>query len=510
MNCPTSSKQHTVTFPFSFLAGADGGLPRAIESALDTSHAQVTILSTDSLPVSRERLTIKPAETGALANAEIFRLWFGSGDWCELHPAAHTELAQPSDALAAMFKLGLASSSQQGPGSLSYLQEYIREHAPGRSIAHAFNGKYDNRIAEIPANSVVNWQDYFFAPSIEKHANGLRAKNVFQTWHLHTTIPDSLSGSQFGNELLRAAALVDVVLVHTQQYANNLGRQLEAMRSNGSINRLPEIRIFTLGIDTQAADLSARLITPDNYRDRLALQSLGLEANYDALSRRQQAFVDEVFRAQAQDLPHRFMSIDRMDPGKGSATVAKATERFLDEATERYGAQYVKENVRFFFLHSQWVDGNADVRNIKECYGEFVRGLYENIQRKYPDSVWIAEGISGVNKPFIYAIMKGCTGITGGAQDGLNLACMENAWVNREHPTGIIVGSGAGVAIDARYKGINPKSMFPTAGSVEEFVDSMFHLTPTLAGTSTVQLREHKLPLVDFIERRSTNLLVTE
>ena len=206
-------------------------------------------------------------------------------------------------------------------------------------------------------------------------------------------------------------------------------------------------------------------------------------------------------------IPHRFMDIDRLDPNKGTATVVEAVSQFLyrrEQAGEKL--EQMRAKYRFYFLQDL-LHESADLRSPKTMYNKFVASRFKDLVTRYPGIVFVAEALSGANRSLIFPLLLGTHAISGGAQDGLNLAVMENCYVNRNEDTSLVIGSGAGVAIQANALGYAKTAFFPKAGSCYQFVEALDNIVYKQSQGGYL-LKTMKGPLARYICRRNDSVIV--
>lgn len=484
-----SDLTHYTTFPFAMTAGLSGGLPSVFMAEARQGRA-MTILSTDEKSCSWEGAEILAAQPDTDLEGLRFTRWFNI-DWALLHPDAYTSVAAPHAALQEMYE---QFPSEHPIGSIERMIEFCDRVGPALKVETDFNTRFDSLLERVAPGSVMNWQDYFFAPSISKHADMLRSRGVYQTWHLHTTLPDSLHLSEWGRGLLAAISKVDVLFVHTDEYARRIQLQLEGLQLP-----CPQIRRFNLGIDQATMSLGLQAINSSNYDVAIP--------GFAQLKEAQQTLIHEVFRSRGT-IPHRFFCLDRADPGKGIATVLDGIEAFLDEKRARGASlQDLQSEYRFFFLHQLFNMSPLSADNLMHSYIGFIRKRHAELQSKFPGVIFVSPELKGSQRTAVPALLLGCHGITGGAQDGLNLAVQENAWVNRELDTTVISGSGTGFAIQAKAQGLESNGFFPVAGDATGFHKSIENIVATQS-SNPGELGTRKHALVKFIESRRDRMLV--
>jgi hypothetical protein len=125
----------------------------------------------------------------------------------------------------------------------------------------------------------------------------------------------------------------------------------------------------------------------------------------------------------------------------------------------------------------------------------------------YPGIVCISDAIEGEARLLVPALLHGAHGMSGGAQDGLNLAVMESAYVNRDMDTTVIAGDGAGFSIQAKASGLAGHAFFPRAGDVNAFAQAIQEAISLEARREGILVRA-KAPLVEYILRRNDSVIV--
>lgn len=482
-------KTHYALYPFSLGEGNAGGLPSVFLSATRMERDLVLFTTNDvDGPFGNAHIVSTRVNKSDFDN--LRRYWFGIGCWQWLHPDAHTDNAGDPD--ANRFMLGMPTDACDV--SLEDLLLYCEKNGSTSDLNVRFNSWFDAAVERIPPSSVVNWQDYFFVPTLIKNAERLRSLGVFQTLHIHTAIPDSLGRTEFGKNLLKAISAVDVAYFHTDEYVRRVEKQLSAARLP-----IPPMKRFDLGIDHAILDQGLRHIEAGHLAE--------LVPQHVFADSKRNEFVTEIFRSRGT-VPHRFICVDRVDPAKGTATVVKAILKFLEirrvagESLSDLQAKY-----RFFFLQPS-IGESFDFQNLQTgWYGRYLRDLFKQVMDCYPGVLFFSDGLQGKDRLLVPALMLDANGITGGAQDGLNLAVMENAYVNRGMDTSIICGDGAGFAMHAKASGLTEHGFFPAAGDVSAFVTAIEEIVRLQARTDS-SLRHRKAPLVAHIMRRSDSVLV--
>lgn len=475
-----NNEQHIITCPWSVAEGRAGGVDTVM---LDLARSEIgkrtKILSTDPQSIQYGNAKIIAAEQDNGSKPYPIPEWFSLGDWQLMHPEAHSSLIA-KDVLDAMYE---ASEGSPHPvGTFERLIDHINQHGPNSDRREKFNSRFDEALGSIAPGTTVNWQDFFFLPSVMKFADKLTAKDCFQTFHWHSTLPDSLDRSDWGQKALEALSKVHRVYVHTDVYRKRLETLMDKLELP-----LPDIRRFDLGIDKHNLDQNLPKVRAESFEQDIP--------NFSELSKAQKELITEVFRTR-DTIPHRTICIDRADPNKGLHYVLEGVNRFLDEELTRLGSlDALRSNYRFFGLHDLFFVPAGDRINLHGIYREKLREKFEEIQTKFPGIVFVAEPLTGERRIALASLMQNCHGITGGAQDGLSLAGQENAYVNKDCDTALIVGDNAGFAMQAIANGSQDLAYFPQAGSPESLKE-ILHEVFTKQRTKPGFLREQKRQLL--------------
>ena len=504
----SGSPRHVVTFPFP-LQHSQGGLTSVILREARMREG-LTCLTTDEQSWPLAHSLFKAADSWDASGPEEVRKlqsslmtrWFGTGQWQCLYERGYSDATLPPEVVRQMF---LAHDSQHSVGSVDYLIEYIARHSPSSEIERRWSQRFNRLMAQIPDGSIVNWQDFFFEPTINQHADGLRARGCFQTFHLHEAMPANAWKSEWGRDFLRAMAKMDVVYVHTDHFARLLEGQLDRMLPEfPSGSKMPLIKRFDLGADEEWIKEGQAKVTRQTFLD--------VTPDYDKLNPQQKALVEEVFATQDK-IAHRFLVLDRIDATKGTYTVLQAMDAFLD--SEVQGSRVddldrLRGRYRFFFFQELLNIGNYKPDNLKDQYVRIVKEKFDELTKKWPGIVWVCESIKGPQRILLPAMMMGCHGLSGGSDDGSNLAIPEVLLANRGYPddTTAILGDGAGFAMQAKAMGFKTGIEIPQAGSPREFAEAMRRVVQAKDSQPGKLAREREAFLVDFVDRRKDSVVV--
>jgi len=383
------------------------------------------------------------------------------------------------------------SDSPHPKGSFERLLDTIEKHAPPVSIEQDFTGRYKGRIDEIPAGSTMRWQDFFWVKGILEHADTLRAKDVHQSWHLHTSLPDSLTESQWGRDFLQAVSKVDEFYVHTDVFRARVERQLDELGL-----RIPEVKRYDLGVERNKLDQRMEMVNAGNFTKAIP--------GYSTLPVSQQNFLSELYSTQ-ETVPHRFLIVCRFDPIKGLDVVLNSIDRFLQE--RQAAGEDLKANYRFYFVNKIFDYGEVSPGNLSQGYAIHLSQQFRELHEKYAGIVQRGDAMTGPQRIAIPSMMKNCHGITGGRDEGLSLAIQESAYVNRNNDTSIICGTGAGFAQKAMGCGYGDSAYFPDPGVPEHFVAAMRSIVRSQLDTPG-HLRTRKTEIVDGVIRKSNASMI--
>jgi hypothetical protein len=305
----SGQNQHFVTFPFA-LEHSEGGLTSVFLTEGKSRPDPVTFLSVDEREFNFGAAKVVPVDPSTVNMGDVFTRWFGY-KWNILFDRAFTSL--PPEILREMY---VAEISAHEIGTLDHLIEYSEKLGPGKEVDIGFSRRYSGPLSKLIAawqgrgdevgKLVINYTDAFWYPDlIKEFGPELKKVDAFSSCHIHTSVSPTLSLSQTGREILEAAASVDAVYVHAEEYVDRLGTQLDRLNL-----KMPEIRRFDLGADA--------IWIKDNV-NKYDRNNFDSAPDYAKLNESQRALVEEIFRTQ-ESVPHRFICIDRLEPTKGVHT----------------------------------------------------------------------------------------------------------------------------------------------------------------------------------------------
>jgi hypothetical protein len=485
----TRSKPQYCFFPFALVDKTAGGLPSVFLKEVNSGR-ELILFTSDRTNYCIKNARILATSLEGCDFGQLTRFWYGVGCWQWLHPDAFTDAT--GDRVATRLMLELSEGTPEV--TFDMLNDYCHKNTPKDNLDHSFNECFDRHIEGIVPNSVVNWQDYFFVPSVLKHSERLRRSGVFQTFHLHTSLPASLYDSGFGRDLLRAMSYVDTVYLHTDEYILRAEEQMRKLKLS-----IPKLRRFDLGIDREMIDESVDMFNGNALTVRNAIDELP--------DGEEKTLIEDAIRTR-DTVPHRFINIDRVDPSKGNVTVIKAVIKFLEsrllqgESREEMLAKY-----RFYFIQAN-LNKPFDPSHLKNgWYAKYLRELLNRVTEQFKGIIFASDALSGNHRKLIPALMVNASGLTGGAQDGLNLAIQENIYVNREKNTSAVCGDGAGFSMHVRSLGLEKYAFFPRAGDVTGFANSINEIVNQQSRSREI-LIHWKKPLVEHIKARDASVIV--
>jgi hypothetical protein len=202
------------------------------------------------------------------------------------------------------------------------------------------------------------------------------------------------------------------------------------------------MRIVDLGIDRAWIDAAqARVSDPSHL------------SAWESLSPRQQELIEAVFRSR-DTVPHRFFCLDRMDPMKGTHTVITGIKLFLDEARSQEGMDY-RTRYQFASVHELINIDKYSEFSPKDQYIRLCKQMYDDLQREHPGMIFVSESFTNKHghRDILPALIRGRTTLSLHGQDGLGLAALEAAYINRNEDVGLIVGDQAGCFLEAERRG---------------------------------------------------------
>jgi len=439
-----------------------GGLPAVIASeirrrASELQKTSLNIISTDkqdkSYPDSNAEIIA--AEQELSPNFQKYKVWFDE-EWAIYHPEGYLYPNLPAQILPEIYRGTYQNPLTSREISSEHLEKFgvIKN---GQSTAlQEFTGLFKHQINKVPINSILSWQDFFFIDAISSFSSDLSSRGVTQTYHLHTNLPSNLHESERGIRILKAMNSVDKVYLHTDEYRRRYLRSLEL----AGIEQNSEVERFDLGIDIELMENSLNQIDLNNFTEH---------QDASDLSDSTKEVMIDIFKTQGK-IPHRFISIDRIDPIKGSYNVIKAIENFLDGIDLSISE---KEKLFRFYLVC-YPDQRLDIEdlNVSQQYAKVTSELMQKLANKYPNIVKFSKSIP---RAFIPNLLVDANLITGGVQDGLNLACQESFYVNSATNSDAIAiaGLGTGFAIQTAEDFPELKGIFPNGGDINELTKAI-------------------------------------
>lgn len=423
-------------------------------------------------------------------------VWF-SYEWAAvLHPDAFSSVTQCDQALAETFTKGGYTTQL---GSFDRIVDHYALHGLSidemRRRGRLFNDRFSPLISTLPNGSTVNWSFHFFSEAMLRHGPNIRENGGYQTFHHHFPLPAQAALTERGRLMVNAIAKVDDAFFHTDEDKRNYEEIVEKLNSQGKGLRMPNLHVYRLGIDRRTLRDGLDQIGPDNYRTELA-EPYTSDPDKARL-------LDEVMRTR-DTVPHRFISVDRLDPIKGVGIILDAIEKFLDEKAEAgMSLGQMQSEYRFFFVHeSPSPDPLADVNLLLQYGSNHVVPKRKKLEDKYPGVIF---SCGSLPRKAMGPVMKGCHYMCASTQEGLNLATQEGAWVNDGLPYTSITATGAGFAKQTIADGFQELGFFPKAGSVDEFADAI----RTLTSMDPDAIRAMNGELVDkVINRRRDSVIV--
>lgn len=457
-----SSIEHVLALPIQMSRASVGGLTSAVLHECVNAPFEFKIFSPDLGPLKIGNAQVVPVSNGIpVGDIDVANRQYVCGAWQLLHPEAYLPPALPPDISAEMY-----SASQTRVESVDDLISFLEERMEqGLMKERAVNMRWKDPLSKLKAPSVVHWQEFGFIPAILEYGPDLKRRGCQQTFHLHDALPDSLPRSTWGRSLLEALSIVDKVFLHTDSYCATLKTQLEELGL-----RVPQIRRYDLGIDTGRLQRSLdRLVTDE------PLESF---PGWTELSESQRKVALEIFESR-DTIPHRFVCFDRVDPIKAPILTYRAIEQFLDaKISEHISLTELSTQYRFYLFHEtnpQLPEVQPHELNLR--YAQLAARELRNLCSKFPGIVYALSPFGGDAREILPALVAGCHSISGSAQEGLNLAAMEAAWINTrpniDADCTIIIGGNAGFSLQVARHGNQDLAFFPKSGSVSELAQAI-------------------------------------
>lgn len=485
--------RHFATSAFPISKDDVGGLS-SVFCAEGSDDIEINLL-TPNLPFDTLKvpgIKVIPVDIPVEDNNEIWTYWFGSG-LCQLQfPEAYTKGSVRNEIISKMFESDINRESIYEIGSHKRLLEYIDLHCPPESVFRTFTNRFNSTIESIPSGSIMNWQSFFFEQGINSYANSLRDRNIYQTFHLHESMPDNLYKSKWGKKLLTALTLVDSVYMHCDLFIDRTKSQMQKLGL-----KIPDIQRFDLGVDKKLIKTSLEKINHLNFKEAIH--------NFKELKLEIKKFITQVFNSY-ETIPHRFICVDRIDPVKGVDVIYDSIFNFLNE--EKKNGIEIDKQYHFFFIQNDNIrNDQLSPTNLNHQYLKICKEKLTILKNTFPECVFFSPQIGGKDRVIIPALMKACNGLSGGTVEGLSLAVMEEAYTNKGNNTGVICGSNAGFAIRLKEQGKDKLILTPKPGSVLEFTEAIQDLVQQQKHEAQ-KLREKSQELHKVIDMRTDSVIV--
>lgn len=410
--------------------------------------------------------------------------------WMVLHPDSVTAPRQDPESLRQMFRL----QCEGVVGTLDFACRYLDTHGAAAKVPGAkamLDGIFGPAIAQVPDRSIVHWSMQTMLPVMHVRADALRARQVYQTYHHHFPVPDSLILHAEGRRALEAMSKMDAVYFHTDLDRRNFLTQCEALR-------LPiprTVALFALGIDEVNLHNATR-ITADNYQTSIA--------DFSRLSQDRQELFHMAARCKAR---HQFVIGDRIDPHKGLVTLLHGVRAFLEG--QGMPIERLREEYHFLCFHEMRGRDSYDVDRIRHQYIRYADEVYAQLERDFPGVFTVSKEIDASAVPFV---MRDRTFLNASSQDGLNLMTMEAVAVNALHASTeggntVMVGKGAGFAHQAIAQGFADDAFWVEPGDPQGIAATIGNIVELRQRDPSVLRRRMKALYHGFIERRNDTVL---
>lgn len=445
-------------FPFAVGEAIQGRLAGGIEAVIQdevrrrsssTTRDLLKIVSEDQKPIMlpEAAVEIKPVGSSPLPFEEHERSFFNR-DWVVMHPDAF--LMAPGEIYTSVF--GEPISGDVTNEHLASYVDGIDKDLRVLDTTRKHVDRYINVMKIVNPGDTVNYGSNVFLDVMARYGSELRRNEVFQTYHHHFPFPLGSVEFKRGRQMLEAMALMDRVYLHTDSDI----RAFEIALQRCGISFSGQLRRFDLGINTFALDHGLESVTPNNYQDLPEFRALGDD---------QRRTIQEAFKTRGK-VPNRFLSVDRVDPIKGTHIALEAVERYLDSLD--MSLDKMQSKFRFFFVHQLFFIEDYDPKNLKHQYIKMVKKMYDRIQSKYPGIIFVSNSIP---KLFIPSLMEGCHYLCASPQEGLNLASMEALYVadQTNEDTTAIVSNGTGFAKQTIETGHGTNLLAVRKGNIDDF-----------------------------------------
>jgi hypothetical protein len=502
----------------SLLNREPSGVSTAYFNALQEPKINKTrkiVLSFDTLQKSKKKGSVEifPVSKGLLDKNNYFISVFRRDfRWIMLHNEAYT-----LKSLKAIFDDSLLISADIKTNQPEFLldnkdviklEERILSTLCNNGITINQCFRYEDEMNKrflAPLNKIKNlrsviWHGQSVLPNI-RYCAPILSEHTKKIFYLHEYMPSNLSSTKWIDiELLNTILLLDKVYLHCNEFKKRLTVLIDQHSKKRKIDKIPEIRVFSLGIDKKRIKKSKRL-----FKEHRAI------INYCS-TECQRHLYREIYTS--EHVPHKFLSVDRIHPHKGNHIVLLSFYNYFRELISLgYSLEMIKREYRLFIISSEWKHIKESPIFLHASYNNYISKLIRKFKKEFPGILFNCKAFTGESSIIVPGLMQGATLVSGGIADGLHLASMESIAVNAsmKKAVSIILGRGAGFAIQVIEELNAHLAYFPSPGSVEDFFQCIKSVvTLQKSGSGRTVLSENLICLYEkFVKKRNSSLFAS-
>jgi len=401
--------------------------------------------------------------------------------WTIIHPEAYLPPALPAELSLQIFGEEIFSVSD-----LATYYEKINYHSDTLESESKLVRSLGERICSIlqyiPKDSTIYWLDFSY-DVLNTFLSEIKKKNIKHIFQSHLCMPSSLFEFRRGKDILLAMSKCDEVQFHTQKDCDSFLKQLNLLGMS-----FPLVSLFTGGIDCGIHDTKW---------DLERAQTLGL--NLAKFPSTVELLMD--IKESKYSVPHRFISIDRLDPGKGTHNLLLGIDIFL-EGLQLPSAE-IQSQYRFYLLMDYFHTAITPLVNTPNSkYVNLVRQQVASLMDKYPGVVFVGENIP--NRKIIGVLLENCHYLSTSSCEGLGMAPQEALYVNSEVDSSssavISLGSGFGTILKESIAN-NSFPILYHVGDINGLVKGIRELSSN--STSDLRRRCSRMVVESLIKPRS-------
>jgi hypothetical protein len=401
--------------------------------------------------------------------------------WTILHPEAYLPPALPKKLSSQMFGVDICSSSD-----LTAYYEEVNYHSDSllseSNLIKSIGEKIISILHDNQDSIVIYWLDFSYdvINTFIPQLNGTKIKHIFQS---HLCLPSCLFESSRGRDILQSMSYCDEVQFHTQSDCDSFLSQVKLLGLNS-----PAVSLYVAGIDCEIYDKDWNL----EHAHELGIMNSKFQSTVELL---------KDIRTSKHSVPHRFISLDRLDPGKGTHNLLLGIDIFL-EGLQLPSAE-IQSQYRFYLLMDYFHTAITPLVNTpNSIYVNLVRQQVASLMDKYPGVVFVGENIP--NRKIIGVLLENCHYLSTSSCESLGMAPQESLYVNSEMGSSssavISFGSGFGTILKESV-GNNSFPIFYHVGDINGLVEGIRELSSN--STSDLRRRCSRMVVESLIKPRS-------